>query len=296
MAPVSLKGYLVIDKINDGSVGTVWRGVNSAKKEFALKQIALKKANDSGLLRQFEKEAILTKKLSHPNIIKVFDYVDVKPQPFFVMEFFESENLKYAMAHVPERVVKKEFQILMGVADALAYVHAQGIVHKDMKPENVLINARSEVRLIDFSLAQTKWDRLLQFGKKVEGTPLYMAPEQIRGERCDARTDMYSFGVMTYEMLAKRPLFMAESHEKVLQKHLTDAPIPLSAILPTVSREIDAFVLRLLAKKPEHRYADMTTVMQELSRWNKCDTVMRMRQVVDAPLQYSEEATSSVPA
>jgi eukaryotic-like serine/threonine-protein kinase len=296
MAPVNLKGFMVIDKIKDGSVGTVWRGVNSQKKTFALKQIALKNANDSSKMRAFEKEANLTKKLSHPNIIRVYDYVDAKPQPFFVMEFFESENLKYAMAHVPERVVKKEFQILMGVADALAYVHAQGIVHKDIKPENVLINGRSEVRLIDFSLAQTKWDRFLQFGKKIEGTPLYMAPEQIRGERCDARSDMYSFGVMMYEMLGKRPLFMADSHEKVLQKHLNDAPIPLSAILPTVSREIDAFVLRLLAKKPEHRYADMTTVMQELSRWNKCDTVMRMRQVVDAPLQYSEEATSSAPA
>ena len=293
MAPVNLKGFMVIDKIKDGSVGTVWKGVNSQKKTFALKQIALKNANDSSKMRAFEKEANLTKKLAHPNIIRVYDYVDVKPQPFFVMEFFESENLKYAMAHVPERVVKKEFQILMGVADALAYVHAQGIVHKDMKPENVLINGRSEVRLIDFSLAQTKWDRFLQFGKKIEGTPLYMAPEQIRGERCDARTDMYSFGVMMYEMLGKRPLFMADTHEKVLQKHLNEAPIPLSAILPTVSREIDAFVLRLLAKKPEHRYADMTTVMQELARWNKCDTVMRMRQVVDAPLQYSEEATSS---
>lgn len=296
MAPVSLKGYMVIDKIKDGSVGTVWRGVNSAKKTFALKQIALKNANDSGKLRQFEKEANLTKKLVHPNIIKVYDYVDQKPQPFFVMEFFESENLKYAMAHMPDRVVKKEFQILMGVADALAYVHAQGIVHKDMKPENVLINGRSEIRLIDFSLAQTKWDRLLQFGKKIEGTPLYMAPEQIRGERCDAKTDMYSFGVMMYEMLAKRPLFMADTPQKICERHLKESPIPLSAIQPTVSRELDAFVLRLLAKKPEHRYADMTTVMQELSRWNKCDTVMRMRQVVDAPLQYSEEATSSAPA
>jgi len=107
MAPVNLKGYMVIDKIKDGSVGTVWRGVNSAKKTYALKQIALKNASDSSKMRAFEKEANLTKKLNHPNIIKVYDYVDMKPQPFFVMEFFESENLKYAMAHVPERVVKK---------------------------------------------------------------------------------------------------------------------------------------------------------------------------------------------
>lgn len=293
MAPVSLKGYLIIDKIKDGSVGTVWRGVNSAKKEFALKQIALKGANDSSKLKAFEKEATLTRKLTHPNIIKVFEYVDAKPQPFFVMEFFESESLKYAMAHMPERITKREFQILMAIADALAYVHAQGIVHKDMKPENVLINGRSEVRLIDFSLAQTKWDRLLQFGKKVEGTPLYMAPEQIRGERCDHRTDIYSFGVMMYEMLAKRPLFMADTQDKILQKHLRESPMPVSSVQPTISGDLDRFVLRLLAKKPDDRPSDMATVMQELSRWMKQDTVVRMRQVVNAPLQYSEEATSS---
>jgi serine/threonine protein kinase len=295
MAGTTIKGYLLQEKIRDGSVGTVWRATNSNQQVFAIKQMSPAAAADSDKVRAFEKEASLTQKLAHKGIIKVVEMLDCSP-PAFVMEYFESENLKYAMAHMPERVVKKEFQILMGVADALAYVHAQGIVHKDMKPENVLINGRSEVRLIDFSLAQTKWDRILQFGKKVEGTPMYMAPEQIRGERCDARTDMYSFGVMTYEMLAKRPLFAADNHEKILQKHLNESPIPLSAILPTVSREIDAFVLRLLAKKPEHRYADMTTVMQELSKWNKCDTVVRMRQVVDAPLQYSEEATSSAPA
>ena len=92
-----------------------------------------------------------------------------------------------------------------------------------------------------------------------------------------------------------KPAIAPDEFLPQLRQHLNDAPIPLSAILPTVSREIDSFVLRLLAKKPEHRYADMTTVMQELARWIKCDTVMRMRQVVNAPLQYSEEATSSAP-
>jgi serine/threonine protein kinase len=195
---------------------------------------------------------------------------------------------------MPERIHKKEFRVLMEVADALAYVHNQGIIHKDVKPENVLINGRSEVRLIDFSLASTKWDRFLQFGKKIEGTPLYMSPEQIRGEKCDHRTDMYSFGVMMYEMLAKKPLFMADNQNKILEKHLKDRPTPLGLILPTVSPELDAFVMRLLAKDPNNRYPDMTTVMQELSRWTRQDTVVRMRQVVDAKLQYSEEATSSV--
>jgi len=209
MAPLSLKGYLVQDKIKDGSVGTVWRATNSRDQVFALKQIALDNARVAAKVRQFKKEATLTQELQHPNIIKVFEYVDAKPQPFFVMEYFDSENLKFSMAQLPGRVHKKEFQILMQVAGALDFVHAKGIVHKDIKPENVLVNERSEARLIDFSLASTKWDRLLQFGKKVEGTPMYMAPEQIRGDKCDARTDLYSFGAMMYELLTKRPPFMA---------------------------------------------------------------------------------------
>jgi serine/threonine-protein kinase len=296
MAPLSLKGYLVLDKIKDGSVGTVWRAANSSRKQFALKQIALEHVTDSAKVKQFAKEAVLTKKLTHPNIIRVHEYHDVRPQPFFVMEYFESENLKYAMSQAPERVHKKEFQILMAVADALAYVHEQGIIHKDVKPENVLVSASSDVRLIDFSLSQTKWDRLLQFGRKVEGTPLYMAPEQIRGARCDARTDVYSFGVMMYELLAKRHPFMAESQEKILEKHLREAPVSMRTFVRTIDAALDRFVLRLLNKNPDGRFQTMSDVMQELARWCKQDTVLRLKQVVDAPLQYpaAREVPSTV--
>lgn len=295
MGPISLRGYLFIDKIKDGTVGTVWKAVDRAQQVFAIKQIALKNANDSSKLRQFEKEAQLARKLSHPGLIRVFDYVDARPQPFFVMEYFESENLKVAMARQRDRVAGREFQILSGIAQTLAYVHAQGIVHKDVKPENILINGRSEIRLIDFSLARTKWDRLLQIGRKIEGTPLYMSPEQIRGERCDVRSDLYSFGVLMYEVLAKRRIFSGTSQDKILRSHLNEAPLPLSAIQPTVSHDLDAFLLRLLAKRPEHRPANMTVVAEELTRWTACDPDLRSRQVVDAPLDYSDQDPSGGP-
>src|SRR5437667_1425678 len=109
MPPLSLKGYLVQDKIKDGSVGTVWRATNSRDQVFALKQIAAEHAARSAKVRQFKKEATLTQGLRHPNIIKVHEYVDAPPQPFFVMEYFESENLKWSMAQLPERIHKKEF-------------------------------------------------------------------------------------------------------------------------------------------------------------------------------------------
>jgi serine/threonine protein kinase len=294
--PTLLKGYLVQDKIKDGSVGSVWRATDKKQNVFALKQIATINARDGGKLRQFKKEATLTKDLQHPNIIKVFEYVDHSPQPFFVMEYFESENLKWAMAHQPERVVKREFHILMQVADALSFVHSKGIVHKDIKPENVLINEKSEVRLIDFSLAQTKWDRMIQFGKKIEGTPMYMAPEQIRGEKCDPRTDIYAFGVMMYEILTKRAPFMSSKPQEILQKHLEETPVPMNAIVPTVDPALNKLVLKLLAKRPENRFPDMSAVMQELSRWIKQDTVVRLKQVQTGALQYPKETPSEAAA
>ncbi len=184
MTAQSIQGYLVLGKIKEGSVGPVWRVSNSRNQVFAIKQMSARAAADPAQVRRFDREADLTKKLTHPGILKVYERLDCDP-PAFVMEFFESENLKYALWNVPERIVGHEFRILRQVAEALAYVHEQGVVHKDIKPENVLVNAARDARLIDFSLAQTKKDRLLQFAKRVDGTPLYMAPEQIRGEKVD---------------------------------------------------------------------------------------------------------------
>lgn len=273
-----LKGYLIQEKIKEGSVGTVWRATNSKQQVFALKQMSAKNAADADKVKQFEKEASLTQKLAHRNIVKVYELLDCTP-PAFVMEYFESENLKYALWNTPDRIVKYEFRILRQVADALAFVHAQGVVHKDIKPENVLVNAKQEARLIDFSLAQTKMDRMLQFSKRTEGTPLYMAPEQIRGEKVDPRADVYSFGVMTYEILTRRPPFLGTTQQALLDKHLREPAPSMRTWVPTLSADLDAIVLKMLAKKKEERWDTMTMVLYELSKWEKKDTVVRIRQL-----------------
>lgn len=261
-----MNGYRIIHKIKDGSIGTVWLAANRRNEDVALKQISPEKAALPRKIRAFRKEAELTKSLDHPHIIRVHEYVDVRPQPFFTMEYFDSENLKYAIARQPERVSGREFRILAQVADALAYVHSLGIIHKDLKPENVLLSAAGEIRLIDFSLAQTKWDRWLQFGRRVEGTPMYMAPEQRRGERCDARTDIYAFGLLAYEVIAKR-----------MPKHERETPSPVCP-----SPALNGFILRMLEKRPEKRYPDMAAVQYELHKWMKRDSTILRKQVVGA--------------
>ena len=285
-----IKGYEIVEKIKDGSVGTVWKATNNKGQVFALKQLSPKNAARPEKIHQFKKEATLTAKLKHKNIIKVFEYIDARPLPAFVMEFFESENLKYAMWYMPERVFKYEFRILRQVAESLDYIHGHGIIHKDLKPENVLINARSECRLIDFSLGQSKMDRFLQFGRRVEGTPLYMAPEQIQGLKCDARSDIYSFGVLMYELLTKRPPFLGTTEHGLLEKHVKEAPKSMREHIKTLSSDLDAVVLKMLAKRREDRFQDMTSVIMELSRWEKKDTVIRLRQVEPAKPREAEEA------
>ena len=278
----SIKGYLVIEKIKEGSVGPVWRATDSRGKVFALKQMSAKNAADPDQVRRFDKEAAITMKLAHPGIIKVIDRLDSTP-PAFVMEYFESENLKYALWNTPGRIVKHEFRILRQVAQTLGYVHSKGILHKDVKPENVLVNANQEVRLIDFSLAQTRMDRVFQFGKKAEGTPLYMAPEQIRGEKCDVRADVYGFGVMTYELLTRRPPFLGTTQDAILDKHLKEAPPSMRTLVPTLAADLDTFVLKMLAKKKEDRWSDMDAILYEMSKWEKKDTVVRVRQLGPIP-------------
>jgi len=278
MAQHTIQGYLVIEKIKEGSVGPVWRVRDSKQQVFAIKQMSAVNAADPDKVKRFDKEATLTQKLDHPAILKVYEQLDCTP-PAFRMEYFESDNLKHALWNRPELVVKHEFRILRQVAEALDYVHGHGVVHKDIKPENVLVNARQEARLIDFSLAQSRMDRLLQFSRRVEGTPLYMPPEQIRGEKADPRTDIYSFGVMTYELLTRRPPFLGTTTDAILAKHLREAPPPMRTWVPTLSADLDALVLKMLAKKKEERWDDMKTVLYEMSKWEKKDTVVRVRQL-----------------
>lgn len=270
----TLKGYLIHEKVKDGSVGTVWRATNGSNREFALKQLAPQHARNAKKRREFRREATLTRTLVHPGVIRVHDYVPMEPQPFFVMEYFESENLKAAIHGRRDLIRGRECGILRQIAEALDFVHSRGIVHRDVKPENVLVSESGDVRLIDFSLAQTRWDRLLQFGRRTEGTPLYMAPEQVRGEKCDARTDVYGLGALAFELFAKRPPFTAPSEAKVLEAHVREKPRPPSAFVRGLPPEVDRLILRMLSKRRDDRPADLTEVAARFARLERVESAM----------------------
>src|SRR5207245_228973 len=231
-------------------------------RHFAIKLLLPEKMEDEEHRRLLVHEAEVGISLAHPNIIKIVKLVKNEDVPYFVMEFFPAGNLKLRIMHKKWDFIKeKAHDIFKQAATALAYMSASGWVHRDVKPDNIMVNSAGEVRLIDFALAQ-RITRGKLFHKKgnVAGTRSYMSPEQIRGERLDARADIYSFGATMYEVVTGRPPFRAASPQELLAKQIAEKATSPQVYNPDVTDEFAALVLRMLAKKREDRPKDFHEV------------------------------------
>lgn len=258
-----LSGHRVIEKIRDGGASTVWKADFSGKI-VAIKVISEAWNADPAKRKAFQIEGELQKGLRHPAILAVQAFSQGPPRPYIVMEYFPSENLKFLLKNKAAALEGKKLPVLAQAATALAYLHSQGYVHRDVKPENFLLNDAGQVRLIDFSIALKAGEKPAG-GGKTEGTPTYMPPEQIRGEAVDGRADAYAFGVMLFEVMAGRPPFVATSLEAVMDAHLNRAAPPLRTAAPGVPLELDALVRGLLQKKRDER-TDLTMAAATLER------------------------------
>jgi serine/threonine-protein kinase len=257
-----------------GQSSQVWEVVELAShRHFAMKLLLPEKARESEHRRLLLHEAMVGRQMAHPNVIKIVSVGKDPKNPYFVMEYFPAGSLKL-------RIVRKQFDfinerlpgILQKVATGLAYMNASGWVHRDVKPDNILVNNASEVRLIDFALAQrvkkeTFFGRLFRRRKAwSQGTRSYMSPEQIRGKPLDGRADIYSFGISAYELVTGRPPFRAASNEELLKKQLVEKPSSPQLFNKDVTDEFAELVLRMLAKKKEERPRDFHQVLMDLRK------------------------------
>jgi serine/threonine protein kinase len=214
-------------------------------------------------------EASVGKTLAHPNIIRIVAVGKKGEQPYFVMEYFPAGALRMRiMAKEWEFIREKGQDILKQAATALAFMNAQGWVHRDVKPDNILVNSGGEVRLIDFALAQRPpkdfFSKLFARKGKVQGTRSYMSPEQIRGVTLDGRADIYSFGAAAFEMVTGKPPFRAATAHDLLTKHLTETPLSPVSLNPDVTKEFGDLVLHMLKKKKEDRPRDFHEVLMKM--------------------------------
>jgi serine/threonine protein kinase len=270
MAEEIIGGYSLKNLLMTGQNSQVWEVVElTSQRHFAMKLLLPEKA-DGEPLRLLLHEANVGLKMQHPNVIRIVSVSKNPKQPFFVMEFFPSGSLKL-------RIVRKQFDwikeratgIFKQAATGLAYMNASGWVHRDIKPDNILVNSAGEVRLIDFAIAAriekpSFLARLFRRKGRVQGTRTYMSPEQIRGQPLDGRSDIYAFGASAYEIVTGRPPFRGASNQDLLAKHILEKPITPQAHNPDVTDEFAALILRMLAKKREDRPRDFHEVLMKL--------------------------------
>jgi serine/threonine protein kinase len=269
-SPDIIGGYRMQNLMMTGQTSQVWEVVEAASgRHFAVKLLLPEKVNDPQHRRLLFHEAEVGMKLAHPNIIKIIKFSRDLHNPYMVMEFFPAGNLKIRIMHKEDHkefIREKAHDIFKQAATALAFVNANGWVHRDVKPDNILVNSAGEVRIIDFALAQriSKGGLFRRKKGKAAGTRSYMSPEQIRGEGLDARADIYSFGASMYEVVTGRPPFRAGSPTELLNKHFTQKPDSPKVYNPDVTDEFADLVLRMLAKKKQDRPKDFHEVLMAL--------------------------------
>jgi serine/threonine-protein kinase len=257
-----IDNYRLLNLMMTGQTSQVWEASEQGSgRHFAIKMLLPEHVHSSEQREFLFHEAEVGRQIVHPKIVKILHLVKDKDHPYMLMEFFPSTNLKLRLMR-KDPFIKENFKtIVEQVALALAYMHDRGWVHRDVKPDNILLNASAEVRLIDFALAQRlskkKPGRFQKKGKAM-GTRSYMSPEQIRAEPLDARADVYSLGATIYEMLTGRPPFRASSGEALLTKQITEKAESPQIHNPEISTDMADLVLAMLSKKREDRPRDMS--------------------------------------
>jgi len=264
MTPASLVGqtlgkYRVLEPLGRGGMARVYRAYHPQLDRYvAVKVLRSDLVDDEEFLVRFRREAQAVAGLRHPNVVQVFDF-DVEGElTYMVMELLEGDTLKRRLNDYRVREEKmppgEAVRILLDVLDGLAYAHSEGMIHRDIKPGNVLLTRRGEAVLGDFGIAQIVGGTRHTASGALMGTLSYMAPEQGMEGHSDVRSDVYSLGIIFYEMLIQRPPFEADTPLAVLMKHVND-PLPLPrAIDPTVPEPFERIVLKALAKDPDGRY------------------------------------------
>lgn len=265
--------YELGEVIGRGGMAEVRRGRDSRLGRIvALKMLRVDHASDATFQARFRREAQSAASLNHRNIVAVYDtgedYIDGHRIPYIVMEYVEGQTLREMLQEQERFTPERSIEILVATLDALEYSHRAGIVHRDIKPGNIMITNGGEVKVTDFGIARSLADTGMALTQTaaVVGTAQYISPEQARGEQADARSDLYASGCVLYELLTGRPPFIGESLVSVAVSHVREMPTPPSALDPNITPELDAIVMKSLAKDRLHRYQSAYEMRTDLER------------------------------
>jgi len=261
--------YTIVEKIGSGGMGEVFLAEDTElKRQVALKFLPYHFVSDETAKARFKREAQATAKLNHPNIVTIYEVSEYMNRPFFAMECCDGKPLRDIIKEI-ELSIDDSIKLAIQIFEGLEKAHQAGIVHRDIKPSNIIIDSDERAKLLDFGLATVQGtEKLTQTGSTL-GTIGYMSPEQIQVKDIDLRSDLFSFGIVLYEMITGRPPFKGDTEAATLNSILNDTPEPLSRYKNKVPDELQRIVSKLLEKSPELRYQHADDIKADLKRIDK---------------------------
>jgi serine/threonine-protein kinase len=257
--------YEILDKLGEGAMGVVYRARDVALgRVVALKALSADFGAEDELWQRFEREAEAIGRLNHPNIVQVYDMGEAEGRRYMAMELLEGDDLRALIERQVDIPLADRVRILGEISAGLGYAHSRGVVHRDVKPANILVTSSGRVKLLDFGLARVATRATITRRGVILGTPDYMSPEQAMGKTVDHRSDIFSAGGVFYEFLTWQKPFKGKTLHSVLYQIVSEEPDPVLTLNPDVPARLAAVVHRMLHKSPEKRHTSMEEVGREL--------------------------------
>ena len=271
-APRQIGRYEIKGLIARGGMGDLYLARDPNTTRLVVVKLLSATLESTDLRERFEREARSLASLNHPNIVHIYDYGELDDNPFIVIEYVRGETLAEKIKRRESISIAHKLKLMTELCAGLAHAHAAGIVHRDVKPSNLMVDQDDRLKILDFGIARVADSNLTRFGVLASqlvmqiGTPGYMSPEQIQGGEIDARADVFGIGAVCYAFLAFRDPFTGKDPDEIERQVMRGAPVPLTALVPGLDPEVDAIVARALAKAREKRFQDAASMGEALER------------------------------